>query len=230
MKPKAVLLHIFRSGIVARLPSNLPLQSILTVSDALLASPVLSVQLPWQAEQTPPLIQDLKKRAGENMVVGVSGIETADQVTAAIEAGAQFLMTPRYDRLLAIQSQAAQVLLIPSIISIVAANAAYQNGIRLISMQTGGPQGVDYIAMVLKSIPGLNVAVGGDYVADEATAYAKAGASALFVEQAIYEGSEQTMADVITRARQLQIAWDKGMKARSKRPFSQNAPTKTFLN
>lgn len=229
MNPKAVLRHIVRSGIVATLPANLPLQSIITVGDALLASPVLSVQIPWH-ESAKPLIKDLKNRAEANMVVGVSEVETAVQLQTAIDSGVHFVITTRYERDLVKQCQEAGVLCIPTVISIMAANAAYQNGIRMINMQTGGPQGATFVGMVVESIPGLMVAAGGDYTIEDATQYAKSGASAMIVQQAIFEGNEQTMADIITRARALQKAWDNGLQQRSKSPYSHHNPSRPSLN
>lgn len=225
MKPQAVLRHIFQSGIIATLPPTLPLQDIVKVGDALLASPVLSVQIAWQ-DGVEGVIADLQKRANENMVIGISGIETAVQLEAALSTSPHFVVTNRYDRDLAKRCQEANILLIPTLISIVAANAAYQNGIRLVNMRTGGPQGSTFIEMVIKSIPGLHVAVEGNYTVVETTTYAKAGAAALFVEHAIYAGGDQTMADLITNARQIQQAWDDGMRQRRGRL----SPTRPSLN
>ena len=213
MESKAVMQHIFRSGIVATLPPKLPLQDILKVGDALLASPLLSVQIPWQSG-IEPLIADLKSRAGKNMVVGVSDVETAVDLKAALTAGAQFVLTPRYDRALVVACHQENVLMIPTILSTMAANAAYQNGIQLVNLRTGGPQGADFVNMMVQTIPDLKVAVGGDYTLEEVTQYAHAGASAMIVQDVIYEGEEQTMADVITQARAAQKAWDTGLRQR----------------
>ncbi|MEM7331322.1 MAG: hypothetical protein AAF490_04450 [Chloroflexota bacterium] len=222
MNPDSVVNHILSSGIVATLPSVVPLQDITKLSDALLASPVLTVQMPWCMDAA-SLICDLKNNGNGNMVVGVSGVTTAVSLRAAISAGAQFIITPQYDPELAAICKQYYILMIPTVISGMVAAVAYQNGLKLINMRTGGHRGPDFISMVQRSIPGLHVAVGGNFSQREIAVYAQFGASAIIVQDAIYEGGEQLMADVITNARRAQKGWDKGLKNRqrfgSERPF-----------
>jgi len=226
MNPDATLQHILRSGIVATLPADLPLQSITKVSDALLAAPVLSVTVPWNTA-APTLIQEIYQRGGNNIIVGVSGVDTAVQLEDILAGPAQFIISSRFESSFFDSCQSAGRLYIPTVITIMAANAAYQAGVRLINMRTGGPQGAQFVEVVRQAIPQLRIAVGGNFSLEEASQYAKSGASAMMVQDTIYQDDDQLMADIIQKARQLQQHWDQGTNERqaaknNQSPGSQN--------
>lgn len=212
MKQTALLQHIMRGGVVATLPGDLPLANSTAVADALLASPVLTAVV-QPHDGTAQVIADLRQRAGSNMLVGAGDVETAVQLDAALDAGAQFIMASRLNFELLAHCMARKIIYIPTVISIMAANSAYQAGAKMVVMRTGGPQGAEFVQTLLKALPTLHVAVANDYTPTEVTQYAQAGAAALITDT-IYGGSEQPMADLITRARTLQRAWDSGTRQR----------------
>ena len=68
------------AGIVVALPGNLPLATILPIADALLASPILAVDVAFGGDELPQLLHDLRQRAGDKLLIGVSEVETAVQL------------------------------------------------------------------------------------------------------------------------------------------------------
>jgi hypothetical protein len=52
------------AGIVVALPGDLPLAAILPIADALLASPILAVDVAFGGDELPQLLHDLRQRAG----------------------------------------------------------------------------------------------------------------------------------------------------------------------
>jgi len=65
------------------LPGDLPLATILPIADALLASPILAVDVAFGGDELPQLLHDLRQRAGDKLLIGVSGVETAVQLQAS---------------------------------------------------------------------------------------------------------------------------------------------------
>lgn len=208
-----------QAGILAGLPGDLPLPSSLHVLDALLAAPVLGVMVQGTAvpADAARLITDLRQRGRENWLVGVDGVETAVAADAFIDAGAQIVTSPRLDLALMAHCLARGVFYLPGVISLLAAQAAQQAGCAMVQLRTGGPSGPDYVKQVRKLIPELPLLVTGDVSPLSASAYAAADASAALVGAPLYAGPQQTMAEIITNARQLQRAWEEGCQQRPSR-------------
>lgn len=202
-----VLKRIREAGIIATLPGNLPLQSILPVGDALMAAPVQAVEVE-NGHNAATIITDLSQRAGAHMLVGAGLITTAAQAEMVIAAGAQFVTSPRLNETVMARCQARAVLYVPGVISMLAARAAYQSGCRLIRLRTGGPAGPDYVNTVRTALPELGVVVAADITAANVGHYVRAGAVAVVVGRALFSGPDQPISEVITNARRLQRAWE----------------------
>ena len=202
-----VLKRIKEAGIIATLPGDLPLQSILPVGDALMAAPVQAVEVE-DGRNAATIIADLSQRAGRHMLVGAGLVTTAVQTEIVIGAGAQFVTSPRLNEMVMACCRARAVLYVPGVISVLAAQAAYQSGCRLIRLRTGGPAGPDYVNTVRTALPELSVVVAADITAANVGHYVRAGAVAVVVSQALFTGPDQPMSEVINNARRLLKAWE----------------------
>lgn len=199
--------RIKEAGIIAMLPGDLPLQTILPVGDALLAAPVQAVEVE-DGHYASTVIADLCRRAGPHMLVGAGRVTTAVQAEAVIAAGAQFVASTQLNEAVMDCCGVRAVLYVPGVISVLAAQAAYQAGCRLIRLRTGGPTGPDYVNVVRTALPELGVVVAADITVANVGHYMRAGAMALVVGEALFAGPDQPMSEVINNARQLQKAWE----------------------
>lgn len=84
---------ILQAGLVAVVHADFGVATVLEISDALLAVPlpVMAVALP--NPHALDAITDLRARHGGNLVVGATHVTDAAQAHAALDAGAQFLLT-----------------------------------------------------------------------------------------------------------------------------------------
>lgn len=192
------------------LPGDLPLQTVTMVADALLASPVQVVEVALSASvtQTAATISDLCQRGREHLLVGVSGLVTMEQADALLTAGAQFVSSSRFQPELQKMCAERKRPYLPTVISVYAAQAVQTAGLSWVRVPIGGPTGPDYIKTLSVMFPGLHVVAVGDFTLMEATAYAQVDTAAIFLGNTLYTGPEQTMADLITRARQFQTVWE----------------------
>ncbi len=198
---------IQRAGIIARLPGDLPLADITPLADALLASPIEAVELVWSADTAVSLAADLRERSNGRLLLGAFGLETGEQAAEAALAGVHYISCERFcpDVLLACREH--DLLYVPGIISIMAAQRAWQKGIQAIRLRTGGPDGPGFAEAVVEFMPELAIIVDADVQADNVGAYAETGAAAVIAGSSLFASAEQTMADIITRARVLQSGW-----------------------
>lgn len=195
-----------QSGIIAALPGTISPADIVQVGDALLASPVLAVEVgggPDCLQQ----VTDLYQRANSHMVVGAGGVETAVSAVPLIQAGAQFITSPILNVAIKAICEQHEVLYVPGVISAVAAQLAFRADCRMIRLFTGGPSGPDFVQALRYTEPEQEVLVAGDISVEQIGRYVTAGASALLVGKPLYQDATQPMSDIITQARQLQQAW-----------------------
>ncbi len=208
---REVINRIRRAGVLATVLGNLPLQEVLHMGDALLAAPVVGVEVLFQNGAGEALLADLVRRANGQMVVGAGGVETAVIAQSAITAGAQFISSPRLDFEIMADCKEQDVLYLPTVIGLMAAQAVQQAGGDFILLRTGGEGGPDYVAHVLKTIPSLNIVVTGDIDTRNIGRYAKVGVTAVISSNNI-AAENQTMANIISQARKLQKAWDRAKR------------------
>jgi 2-keto-3-deoxy-6-phosphogluconate aldolase len=198
---------IKQAGIIVTLPGDLPLQTIVPVADGLLASPILAVDVAYSGEETVQLLHDLRRRAGDKLLIGVSGVETAVQLQIVQNCPIDYLSSPRLDDKLLASCQTTNLAYMPSIISVWAAQAAQQKMCSFVRLPTGGPAGAEYVKAIRQVTTNLGLIIEVDLLPNEVVDYKIAGADALLVGSPLFTGSEQTMADLITRARRFTKAW-----------------------
>lgn len=202
-----VIDQIKQAGIIVALPGDLPLQTIVPIADALLASPVLAVDVAYSGAETVKLLHDLRQRAGDKLLIGVSGVETAVHLTTLQNSPIDYLSSPRLDDRLLAHCQFNNIVYLPSIISVWAAHAAEQKACDFARLLTGGPQGAAFVTAVRQITPDLDLIVEVELTPEEVARYKTAGAAALLIGPPLFAGSSQTMADLITQARRFIQAW-----------------------
>jgi 2-keto-3-deoxy-6-phosphogluconate aldolase len=195
------------AGIVVALPGDLPLAAIIPIADALLASPILAVDVGFGGPEMPQLLHDLRQRAGDKLLIGVSGVETAVQLQSLQNCPIDYLSSSRLDDDLLASCQNNETAYLPGVISVWAAQAAQQKGCSSIRLRTGGPGGADYVRAIREVQPDLGLIVETELVPNDVSRYRQAGAAALVVGAPLFGGPRQTMVDLITQARAFAQAW-----------------------
>lgn len=195
------------AGIIVALPGDLPLATIIPIADALLASPILAVDVAFGGAELPQLLHDLRQRAGDKLLIGVSAVETAVHFQTLPLPQIDYLSSPRLDEDLLALCRKAGVVYLPGVISVWAAQAAQQQGCCAIRLCTGGPAGAAYVRAIREVQPDLGLIVEVELAAEEVASYQQAGADALLVGAPLFTGPAQTMADLITQARAFNRAW-----------------------
>ena len=193
------------------LPGDLPLASIIPIADALLASPILAVDVAYSEAELPQLLHDLRQRAGDKLLIGVSGVDTAVQLQTIEDSPIDYISSSRLDAELLAGCQEKGLAYLPGVISVLAAQAAQQKGCSGIRLRTGGPGGADYVRTIREVQPDLSLVVETALPVDEVSLYRQAGAAALVIGAPLFAGSAQTMADLITQARAFYKAWQNSL-------------------
>ena len=182
-------------------------QGLIEIGDALLASPVLVMEVTLNTSGALDGISLLRERFGEQMWIGAGTVRTAAQFEQAIAAGAQFTVAPNFDPATVARAVEIDVLHLPGVFTPSEAQAAYAAGCKMVKLfpcEIVGPQYLKALRAPLDDI--LFVPVGG-ITPDNVGQYIRAGAAAVGLGSALVTGPNQAMDDLITRARKIRAAW-----------------------
>ena len=200
-------------GIVAIVRGDFPARKILEIGDALLAAPVLVMEVTLNTPGALELIQMLRDRFGANMNIGAGTVRSVEQFDAAVAAGAQFTVAPALNPAVVAQARKADILHIPGVYTASEAETAHAAGsplLKLFPADLGGPA---YLKALRAPLDDIQFVPTGGIGPENAGQWAAAGAAALGVGSALVTSSEQTLADLIKRARALRQAWESGKSA-----------------
>ncbi len=207
MQPEAVVAHLKKEGLIPIVRGDFPAQRVLEIGDALLASPILAMEVTMNTPGALEVIALLRARFGEHMCIGAGTVRTVAQFDAAVEAGAQFTLAPGYVPAVVKRARMRGVLHIPGVFTPSEVEAAWTAGcplLKLFPAEFGGPA---YVRALRAPLDDVALVPTGGVSAENAGAYAQAGAAALGVGSSLIRGPHQPMADLITRARALRAAW-----------------------
>ncbi len=208
--PDLMARRVQNDGIIAIVRGDFPAQKILEIGDALLAAPVLFMEVTLNTPGALELIQMLRARFGENMYVGAGTVRTVDQLDAAVAAGAQFTVAPGFNSAVVTRARKADILHIPGVYTATEAESAFAAGSRLLKLFPANIGGPAYLKALRAPLDDVQFVPTGGIGPDNAAAWASAGAAALGVGSSLVTGPHQPMADLIRRARALRQAWESG--------------------
>lgn len=123
------------------------------------------------------LIEDLV--ADPDLIVGAGTVRTTEQARQAIEAGAQFLVSPGLVEAMIPLAAEAGVLMIPGILTPSEAMRAAELGSPAIKLFPAGSVGPDYLSALLAPLPELKVIPSGGVSPSNAGAWIETGAVAV---------------------------------------------------
>ncbi len=132
------------------------------------------------------------------------------QFDAAAAAGAQFTVAPGSNSEVIAQAGTADILHIPGVFSATEADRARADGARLLKLFPADIGGPAYLKALRAPLDDIEFVPTGGIGPENAAAWANAGAAAIGAGSSLVTGPNQTMADLIERARALRRAWQSG--------------------
>lgn len=197
------LARLQQAGLIAVLSGNFSLTEIIEIGDALLAAPVLALEIDLTNRHAFEAITDLRQRAGPHLLIGAGGVQTVEQFELARNAGAQFTAAAIFDPVLVAYSQKNHYLYVPTSSTLAEAHQVAAAGCSLVKIE--GPP--ERLAEFCRAAPELAFIAAGEITPDNITAYARAGAVGVAAGRTLIAEPYTSMAAIISTARALQRAW-----------------------
>lgn len=204
------LIRLQQAGLIAVLSGQFSLTDIIEIGDALLAAPVLALEINIANRHAGEAITDLRQRAGPHLLIGAGGVQTVEQAELTLTAGAQFVTATTFDPVLAAHSRQNHFLYVPSVSTLAEAEQARSDGCPLVKID-GSPE---RMAEFQRTLPDLAFIAAGDISLANIAAYAQAGAVGVAAGQTLIAEPYTSMAAVISTARALQRAWTQAQSRR----------------
>lgn len=200
-------------GLVAIVRGNFPAQKMIEIGDALLASPVLIMEVTLNTTGALDVIGLLRDRFGDKMLVGAGTVRTVEQFDEAIAAGAQFTVAPNLDLPTVERAQSKDILHLPGIFTPTEAEQAYRAGCKIVKLFPSDVVGPRYLKAIRAPLDDILFCPTGGITPDNVGDYIRAGAAAVGLGSALVTGPDQKMDDLIRRARAIRNAWKEAKTA-----------------
>lgn len=204
---------VLDNGLVAIVRGNFPTAKLIEIGDALLASPVLVMEVTLNTTGALEAIALLRKRYGDKMLVGAGTVRTVEQFNESIAAGAQFTVSPNLDLATVKAALDADILHLPGVFTPTEAQQAYVAGCKMVKLFPSDIVGPKYLKAIRAPLDDIKFCPTGGITPDNVGEYIRAGASAVGLGSALITGPDQPMDDLIRRARAILNAWKEAKQA-----------------
>jgi 2-dehydro-3-deoxyphosphogluconate aldolase / (4S)-4-hydroxy-2-oxoglutarate aldolase len=170
-----LLQRMSEAGVIAVIRAKSKDQ-LVGISEALLAGGVPSIEVTMSTPSAIEGIAMLCERFGERAIVGVGTVTDAQTCKAAIDAGAQFVVSPMFDDAIVRTTREAGRVSIPGAFTVTEIWRAWTAGADVVKVFPSTALGPQYFKDILAPLPQLKLTPTGGVDAGNTAAWLKAGA------------------------------------------------------
>lgn len=181
MRPKAEIISLLTNpGIIAVVRAQKP-EQVLPLSEALIAGGVMAIEITTTTPNAIEAIREACASVGERVLIGVGTVLDKATCSAAIEAGAEFIVTPVCRPEFVPLALAAGRAIMLGAYTPTEAQAAYEAGADFIKIFPADSLGPGYIKAIRAPLPHLRIVPTGGVDVQNVGEFLKAGCAALGV-------------------------------------------------
>ena len=178
---QAVLDKIIEGKIVA-IVRGIPSTKIVSLAEAMEKGGVNCIEVTFdqsseeKARDTLASIRAIKEALGDKVCVGAGTVMTVEQVRQAVEAGAEYMISPNVDEEVIRETKRLGKVSIPGAMTPTEAAFAYKCGADIVKLFPAGVLGAAYIKAVKAPLKHIPVTAVGNVNVDNCAEFIKAGA------------------------------------------------------
>ncbi|KKF55242.1 bifunctional 4-hydroxy-2-oxoglutarate aldolase/2-dehydro-3-deoxy-phosphogluconate aldolase [Streptococcus uberis] len=177
MKRYNILQQMINSGVVAVVRANSP-EKATKIVDAIIDGGIKSIELTYSVPQANEVIKELKdKYKDKGIIIGAGTVLEPISARLAIIAGAQFIVSPCFDKEVAMLCNLYQVPYIPGVLTPSEVKIALEYGSEVIKLFPGDISGAKMIKDLKGPFPDLNILPSGGVNVDNIADWIKSGAT-----------------------------------------------------
>lgn len=176
--------RLYDKGVVAVVRAS-GSDQLLEVARALLTGGVDCIEITMTTPNALEVISNCRKELGDEALVGVGSVLSGEVARSAIDAGAQFVVSPIFKMELIETAHAADLPCVPGAFSPTEVQLAHEAGADIVKVFPGGAVGPKYFKDLLGPLPHLKLTPTGGVNLDTAADWIANGASTLGVGSAL---------------------------------------------
>ncbi len=205
MPDKLAILHrILDTGITAVIRAKSS-QHLISVADAIKAGGVECIEVTMTTPDALAIIEEVSKKYGDEVLIGVGSVLDAETARAAILAGAQFVVGPTLNLEVIKMAHRYDKVVMPGTFTPTEIITAWENGADLVKVFPAGRVGPAFFKDVLGPLPQVKLVPTGGVNLETAGEFIRNGAAALCVgtammpKDAIAAGDFATVTDLAAK-------------------------------
>jgi 2-dehydro-3-deoxyphosphogluconate aldolase/(4S)-4-hydroxy-2-oxoglutarate aldolase len=169
-----ILTRLMNPGVIAVVRAQKP-EQVLPLAEALLAGGVLAIEITLTTPNAIEVIREASRVLGSRALIGVCTVLDAATAGLAMEAGAQFVVSPIMRPEIARAAQQADRPVMLGAFTPTEAQAAYEAGSDFIKIFPADTLGPAYVKAILAPLPHLRIIPTGIAKPEDVEAFIKAG-------------------------------------------------------
>ena len=179
MNAETALRVITSTRIVAGMRGDFPPETALRTSQALMGEGICCFELLMNSQQPIAAMQALKAEYGDEACVGMGTALSEAQANEALDAGADFIVSPAFQPEVVGAALDRDVLVAPGVATATEAVSAWQMGVPLLKLFPIGALGVDYFSAIFGPLGHMRFMCNGAMNDQNARELIQAGAVAV---------------------------------------------------
>ena len=186
MKKEEILKELSRLGAVAVIRMS-DSEKLKKVSEAIHKGGVSALEITMTTPNALAVIENLSRSMGDEILVGVGSVLDSLTAISAINAGAQFVVSPIYKQEIVETVKKLGIPVMPGAFTPTEIQTAYVNGADIVKVFPADIVGMSFFKSVLAPMPHLKLMPTGGVTLTNAGDWLKAGAIAVGVGTALLE-------------------------------------------
>lgn len=196
---------IKRAGIIAIIRGGYSEDQVEEIAETLAEAGVSVLEVTLNSAGALQHIELLRNRFPQ-LLIGAGTVRDRAETARALEAGAQFLVSPNFDAASVALSQDAGILHLPGIFTASEAQAAFTHGCRMVKLFPADAVGPSYLKALRAPLDKIEFVPTGGITTGNVADYVSAGAVAIGVGSALVGAPGQERGELASRAREFVAA------------------------
>jgi 2-dehydro-3-deoxyphosphogluconate aldolase / (4S)-4-hydroxy-2-oxoglutarate aldolase len=181
-----IVKEIKNNGIVAIIRTKYP-DKLIKIAEAIFEGGVKFIEITMTVPNALKMIKDVKNSVSDEIILGVGSVLDSDTAQKAIDAGAQFVVSPIFKKEIIDKAHKNNVPAMPGTFTPTEMLNAHQNGADIIKVFPADILGMKFFKAVKAPMPDLNLMPTGGVNLDNAGDWINAGACAVGIGTALLD-------------------------------------------
>lgn len=158
---------------------KIPYETSQALIQALIDGGITAIEITMDTERAEEIIREAKQQFGKRAYIGAGTVLTIEDCQTAIDAGAQFIVSPSFNHEVVNYSLAQGVAVIPGVFTPTEMQTAYEAGAKMVKLFPASAFSPAFIKDVKGPLSHIAIMTTGGITLDNAKSYLDAGAVAV---------------------------------------------------